>query len=357
MRDALVDMDRAGDAVGPQLGVVRLGLGAEHVALRCGDERRRNVLEAFVRVEERARLRVRKRGAALREVDLTVPDHLGGGQLRGQRVLRPRELRLARGGVVGDGDNHHLEADWRKPAGERRRCVAVAHDRREVPARRRAGEADPGVVDAELVWVLHHVEQRLEGVVHTSWEGELRRQAVVDGDDDALCPVSEVRAVRVLGIDAAEHPAAAMVPDRAGPAGGRALAVRDKDPCGDAAGVELRVLAWDRDIVGLSHGDSGGLPRDDVPAGLGVRHRVLVCLEDVRSLAEDLAEKGDVLRVELVHHGRVEREREGRKGLRPAVVVVELGFENRHGSGWVGGCVGWLRWLAQYPVTVSAAPP
>ena len=136
VRDALVDVQGAGDAVGPKLGVVGLGLGAEHVTLCGGNERRRNVAEAFVRVEERAGLRVGERGAGVREVDLAVPHHLGGRQLRGERVLRPRGLGLACGGVVCDGDDHQLEPDGRKPAGERRRSVAVTHDRGQVASGR-----------------------------------------------------------------------------------------------------------------------------------------------------------------------------------------------------------------------------
>ena len=181
--------------------------------------------------------------------------------------------------------------------------------------------------------------------MHARRERELRGQPVVHGDDDALGPISQMRAVGVLRVDAAEHPAAAVVPDGAGPVGGRGLAVRDKDAGGDAAGVGLRVLARNGNVVGVGHSEGRRLARDDVAAGLGVRHGVLVGLEDVWSLAQHLAEEGHVLRVELVHHGRVERQRERRKGLWPAVVVVELCFENGHwGAGWlVGvGCPTWF---------------
>ena len=231
VRHALVAMqlDRHVETV--QTARVRLAFVAQWVVLAGQHQRGRQAAE--VGGVQRRGERV-ARVAVGPEVALPEERHvLGGEQVPGREVAVG--LRILPG--VGDGVHEHLRREGRpRGAGSQR------DGGREVPAGRVAGDGEAARFPAERTGVLGEPGDRRLAVIERGREGVLRREAVVEADDERAGRVRESSADPVVGVDPHEHPAAAVeVRDhrqRVG-VGARRVAA---SPQGSGVGVELAVL-------------------------------------------------------------------------------------------------------------------
>jgi len=112
-------------------------------------------------------------------------------------------------GGVGDGVDEQLVGDLG--------AAALAGQQRdgsgEVAAGAVAADGQAGGITAELAAVLGDPLDRGVAVFETGRESELGGEAVLDRDDDAGGQVGEGPAGVVVGLDAADDPAAAVVVD------------------------------------------------------------------------------------------------------------------------------------------------
>ena len=119
-------------------------------------------------------------------------------------------LRLAVRGVrhrkIGGRIDQHLARD--------RGAVAVARryrdDRGEVAAGAVAADHQPRRVDAELLCVDGDPFRRGDRVIDGGGEFVLGREPVIDGNNDELTFIGQFAAHHVVGIEIADHPAAAV---------------------------------------------------------------------------------------------------------------------------------------------------
>ena len=107
---------------------------------------------------------------------------------------------------IGGGIDQHLAGElW---------AVAVArgkrHDGGEIAAGAVAADQQLRGVDAELFGVGGNPFRRGDGVVDGGGEFVLGREAVIDRDHDQLALMGELAADHVMGIEIADHPAAAV---------------------------------------------------------------------------------------------------------------------------------------------------
>lgn len=116
-----------------------------------------------------------------------------------------------------------------------------------------------------------HVAQGGERVIDGGWERMLRREAVVDGDDDDPGVVGEDLADIVVRVEVAEDEAAAVVVEEGGRRGGDVARAVDPEPEGAAGAVEGAVFGVD---VGRRRGGERGGLHPEVGARLGERELV-----------------------------------------------------------------------------------
>ena len=107
---------------------------------------------------------------------------------------------------IGGRIDQHLARD--------RRAVAVARcdrdHRGEIAAGAVAADHQPRGVDAELFGVVGDPFRRRDGVVDGGGKFVLGREPVIDRDHDQLAFVGQLAAHHVVGIEIADHPAAAV---------------------------------------------------------------------------------------------------------------------------------------------------
>ena len=101
-----------------------------------------------------------------------------------------------------------------------RRTVAVAGRYRDhcgkIAAGAVAANHEPRCVDAEFLRVGGDPCRRGDGVIDGGRKFMLGRQAIIDGDNDELTFVGQLAAHHIVGIEIADHPAAAMEKHQAG---------------------------------------------------------------------------------------------------------------------------------------------
>ena len=107
---------------------------------------------------------------------------------------------------IGGGIDQHLAGEfW---------AVAVARGQRhhggEIAAGAVAADQQVPGVDAELASVVGNPLRRGDGVIGGGGEFVLRREAVIDGDHDQLALMGQLLADHFMGIEIADHPAAAV---------------------------------------------------------------------------------------------------------------------------------------------------
>ena len=107
---------------------------------------------------------------------------------------------------IGGRIDQHLSGD--------RGAVAVARryrdHRGEIAAGAVAADHQPRRVDAELFGIAGDPFRRRDGVVDGGGKFVLGRQAIIDRDHDQLAFIGELAAHHVVGIEIADHPAAAV---------------------------------------------------------------------------------------------------------------------------------------------------
>ena len=163
--------------------------------------------------------------------------------------------------------------------GDRGPVAVASHERghrREVAARRVARDRDPVGIAAQLGGVLGDPLDRGVTVRRRGGEGVLRREAVVDGDDQAVGAIGESGTDVVVAIEVAQCPPPAVEEhtDREG-----SLAVGFVDPDGDRRfGARKREVPDVGDRLGFFAGEkevertAGAVDRQAV----GRRHAVRV---------------------------------------------------------------------------------
>ena len=144
-------------------------------------------------------------------------------------------------------------------------AVAIARRKRnhrgEIAAGAVAADHDPRRIDAELSGVVGYPFGGGDAVVDRSGIFVLGREAIVDGDDDQLALMGHLAADHVVGIDIADHPAAAVEEHQARrEAVGLAQCLRRVDarrdrPCG--AGIDSGFAEFKLGRFGIG-GDAAG---------------------------------------------------------------------------------------------------
>lgn len=185
-----------------------IGIGAAFVAQRIvagrQHEGRRQVGE--VAREQRREAQVAKIGRR-RHVGLPEPvDEVPGEEIP-LGELAPRATLLAR---VGGGIDQHLEGG-RLLAGV---AAGLADDCCDGSARRIAADRKARRVCAEGRRVVADMAEGRDAVVDRRGEGMFRRQAIIDGDHQAAALVGEPATGRIVGIEVADHEAAAVIVDQ-----------------------------------------------------------------------------------------------------------------------------------------------
>ena len=249
----------------------------QRVALGCLDERRRETRGGAEQGRDARAARVGRR----REVVLLVPEHLVAVQevaLVGH-VVSDRQIRRR------DRIDEQLEAHDRLA----RVAQVLADDGREVAAGRVAGDGEPPGVGAQQRGVRVRPARRGERVVGSGGEARLGRTAVADVEHDGARGVRQRPADRVVGLDRAEQPAAAVEVDDERPQ----LLARAGRPV--RAGGDL--AASDRDHM-LGHGGDGlarpepGEERLEVGARFRNRQEMCVRAPGRRDIVEQLPGHG-----------------------------------------------------------------
>ncbi len=119
-------------------------------------------------------------------------------------------LRLAVRGMrhrkIGGGIDQHLAGD-RGPVAVARR---YRDHRGEVAAGAVAADAQPGSIDAELFGVVGDPFGRGDGVIDRGGKLVFGREAIIDRYHEQPALVGELAAHHVVGIEIADHPAAAV---------------------------------------------------------------------------------------------------------------------------------------------------
>ena len=136
------------------------------------------------------------------------------------------------------------------------------HDRGEIAARAVAADRELARIAAVFADMVAHPLRRDFGVVDRCREPVFRRQAIADVDDDRTGLIGDARGMGVMGIEAADDPAAAMeinhrarrVPALRTDDADRNLAARARDGCVD-------------DRADLDLGDRVELPAHELGAG------------------------------------------------------------------------------------------
>ncbi len=189
------------EAMGVFVALVAQGIGAcgQHIGRRQADQRlgKRGRSAPVVNV-----------GGAVEIVIAKPADHRMRQQDAGLRLA----VRGVRHREVGGRIDQHLACD--------RRAVAVArrdrHHGGEVAAGAVAADRQPGRVDAELLRMVGDPFGRRDGVIDGGGKFVLGREPVIDGNDDELAFVGQFPAHHVVGIEIADHPAAAVKEHQAG---------------------------------------------------------------------------------------------------------------------------------------------
>ena len=151
--------------------------------------------------------------------------------MRQQQARRRLAMRGVVHGEIGGGIDQHL-------TGEFRACLAHGNgcDGREIAAGAVAADEKSRRIDAELLRIRGHPFRCGNGVLGCGGEFVLRCQAIVDGDDDQLTLMCELAARHVVGVEIADHKAAAVEKDEAGRQASRlAQPLRRVDACRDRA--------------------------------------------------------------------------------------------------------------------------
>lgn len=141
-----------------------------------------------------------------------------------------------------------------------------------------------------------HPQDRLPGVVDGGGPRVFGSQAVVGGDDHVPRPAAHVGAHGVLGVDVAQHPAAAVVVDHDGPAGGRGFAFGGETSDLDVVGARS-LLTFEPDVLGLADGEGISATRDEFAPDARSRDRLQMNLLGVDDV---FVVEFDVLRVKAV---------------------------------------------------------
>ena len=182
---------------------VRRSLVAQRVELAGHDERRRQVGQIVG--AQRRRLRV----LPIRRIGVVIPEP--AHQRRGEHVaVAVGDVRLAREVAVGHRGHQHLTGDaW--TAGIARH---LADDGGDVAAGAPAADRELGPAHrpAPRRWPRSSARRRTPSST-AAGNASLGRVAVVDRHDDGVRAHAEVAAERVVGVVAAEHPAAAVEVD------------------------------------------------------------------------------------------------------------------------------------------------
>ena len=176
-------------------------------------------------------------------------------------VRRPREI------AVDHGSDQHLAGDARA-AGIAR---LLADDGGDVAARAPAAHRELSRRSAQLRGVIRDPADGGEPVVYGRREARLRRMAIVHRYHDGVGPDAEIAAEGIVGIEAAQHPAATVEVDDDGMRprrGGAVAAVRQRARrTGQLAVGDLahrgagRPIPLQRDGHGARHIDRQGLER------------------------------------------------------------------------------------------------
>ena len=211
-------------AGGSQLVGIGAALVTQHI-VTAGHDISRRQLGQVGRVQRRRApisgdLRVSRAGA---EIVIAEPDHR---RRRQRQHIGARDVALR-----AHREIHHRVDQQLEP---QRRPALVAchqrHDGRQIAARAVAADAEPRWINFQTGRVCGNPDKRCERIIDRGRKPVLRRQPVVDRNHARTTAVGKLPAERIVGIEIADHPAAAVVVDQRGQHGVRRHPHRPVEP-------------------------------------------------------------------------------------------------------------------------------